>query len=130
MAESRTKLTPAQKIEKARQSLDDLNRGEVNPQGFAQDVVWHGVLVGELRGRDAVAAGVAKQRTGFDEFRAEPHAILADDEHTVALVNLKVRAGGKDINAQQVIVLHTNDQGQISEMWSMLDADALKQLGR
>ena len=130
MAETRTTVTPEQKIEIAREALDNLNRGEVNPEALAADVVWHGALVGEQRGRDAVVAALKKQRAGFEEFRAEPHAILADADHTVALVNLAVRTGGKAVTAQQVIVVHSNDQGQINEMWTMLDADALKQIGR
>lgn len=130
MAEARTTLTPAQKIEKARTALEDLNRGQVNPEGFTPDAVMHGVLLGELKGRDAIIAAFKKQREGYEEFRSDPHAILADDEHTVALVNLKIRRDGQEINAQQVIVVHTNDQGQISELWTMLDADTLKKFGR
>lgn len=130
MAETTTKVTPEQKIEKARKALEDLNRGEVNPEALAPDVIWHGVFIGEQRGRDAVVAALKKQRAAFEKFQAEPHAILADAEHTIALVNLTVRTAGKDIAAQQVIVVHSNDQGQISEMWTMLDADAVKQLGR
>ena len=130
MAETRTTVTPEQKIEIARKALEDLNRGEYDRDALAPDVVFHGALMGEVRGRDAVIAALEKQRTGFEEFRADPHAILADDEHTVALVNLTIRTGGKSVTAQQVIVVHSNDQGQLSEMWTMLDAEALKQIGR
>lgn len=130
MAETSTRVTSAQKVEKARKALEDLNRGEINPEGFTEDAVFHGVLLGELRGRDAIISALKKQRQDFDEFRQEPHAILADEEHTVALVNLTTRKGGQEIKAQQVIVVHSNDQGQIREVWTMFDADTMKKLAR
>ena len=130
MAETRTTLTPTEKIEKAREAVDDMNRGKVNPDGFTADAVMHGALLGELHGRDAIVAAFKKQREAFDKFHAEPHAILADDDHTVALVNLTIGRQGQEINAQQVIVVHTNDQGQMSELWTMIDAEAVKKLGR
>jgi len=130
MAEAKTTLTPAQKVEKARKALEDLNRGEVNPEAFAEDAVLHGVLVGDLRGRDAIVSALEKQRASYDEFRQEPHAILADEDHTVALVNVTMRRGGQEIKAQQVLVVHANDQGQIREVWAMFDPDATKKLAR
>jgi limonene-1,2-epoxide hydrolase len=130
MAETRTKATPAQKVEQARRALEDLNRGEVNPDGIAEDAVFHGVLLGDVRGRDAIVSALKKQRLDYDEFRQEPHAILADGEHTVALVNLTTRKGGQEIKAQQVIVVHDNDQGQMQEIWTMFDADTMKKLAR
>ena len=97
MAEARTKLTPQQKIEMARKALDEGSRGNVNPEGFARDAVMRGSLVPEVRGRDAVVAALKKAPTMFEEFRQEPHAILADNDHVVALINLKVKSRGRTI---------------------------------
>lgn len=130
MAETRTRLTPAQKVEQARRALEDLNRGELNPDGIAEDAVFHGALLGDVRGRDAIVAALKKQRQAYDEFHQEPHSILADAEHTVALVNLTTRKGGEEIKAQQVIVVHDNDQGQMQEIWTMFDADTMRKLAR
>jgi ketosteroid isomerase-like protein len=128
MADARTKLTPEQKIDLARRTLEAGNRGEVNPEGFAPDVVLRGSLAGELRGRDAVVAALKQQQRVFEEFRQEPHAILADDDHIVALINLKIKKQGQAIEAQQVMVVHTNDQGQITEIWGMVEPEALKRI--
>ena len=130
MAETRTRVTPAQKIERAREALEQLQRGEVNPDGIAEDAAFHGVLLGDVRGRDAIVSGLKKQRQEYDEFRLEPHAILADDEHTIALVNLTMRKGAQEVKGQQVIVVHSNDQGQIREVWTMLDPETTKKLAR
>jgi ketosteroid isomerase-like protein len=128
MAEARTKLTPQQKIEMARKALADSNRGEVNPEGFAPDAVMRGSLVPEVRGRDAVVAALKKAPSVFEEFRQEPHAILADNDHVVALINLTVKSRGKTVKGQQVLVVHTNDRGQITEMWGMIEPEALKRI--
>ncbi|HEV2013061.1 MAG TPA: nuclear transport factor 2 family protein [Candidatus Dormibacteraeota bacterium] len=128
MAESGTKLTREQKIEMARKAIEAGSRGEVNPEGFAPDAVMRGSLVGELRGRDAIVGALKKTPTLFEEFRQEPHAILADDDHVIALINLKIKKQGQVIDAQQVLVVHTNDQGQITEIWGMVEPEALKQI--
>ena len=128
MADAGTKLTPQQKIEMARKALEDGNRGNVNPEGFAPNAVMRGSLVPEVRGRDAVVAALKKAPTMFEEFHQEAHAILADNDHVVALINLRVKARGKTVEAQQVLVVHINDQGQITEMWGMIEPEALKRI--
>ncbi|MDQ6714278.1 MAG: nuclear transport factor 2 family protein [Candidatus Dormibacteraeota bacterium] len=128
MAEARTKLTPQQKVEMARKAIEDGSRGNVNPEGFAPDAVMRGSLVPEVRGRDAVVAALKKTPTMFEEFRQDPHAILADNDHVVALINLKVKSRGRTIEGQQVLVVHTNDQGQITEMWGMIEPETLKRI--
>jgi len=128
MADAGTKLTPQQKIEMARKAIEGTSRGEVNPEGFSGNAVMRGSLMGEIRGRDAVVAALKKVPAMFEEFRQEPHAILADNEHVVALINLKVKSRGKTVEAQQVMVVHTNDQGQVTELWAMIEPEALKQI--
>ena len=130
MAEAATKLTPQQKIEMARKAIDGISRGDVNPERFSRDAVMRGSLLGEVRGRDAVVAALKKMPTMFEEFRQEPHAILADNDHVVALINLKVKSGGQTIEAQQVLVVHSTDQGEVTELWSMIEPEALKQIQR
>lgn len=128
MADTGTTLTPEQKIAMARKALDDANRGNVNPEGFAPDAVMRGSLVPEVKGRDAVVAALKKAPQQFEEFRQEPHAILADKDHVVALINLKVKSRGQTVETQQVLVVHTNDQGQITEMWGMIEPEGLKRI--
>jgi ketosteroid isomerase-like protein len=128
MADAPTTMTPQQKIEMARKAIEDANRGNVNPEGFAPDAVMRGSLVPEVRGKDAVVAALKKVPSNFEEFRQEPHAILADNDHVVALINLKVKTRGRTVEGQQVLVVHTNDQGQITEMWGMIEPEALKRI--
>jgi hypothetical protein len=130
MAETGTKLTAAQKIEKARKALDDLNRGEVDPETYSPDAAFHGFLLGELKGRDAIVSGL-KKNSQSDDFRGvETHDVLANDDHVVALITLKARRNGEDLNARQAVIIHANDQGQVTEQWVFPDPASLKQLGR
>ncbi|HEY9288790.1 MAG TPA: nuclear transport factor 2 family protein [Candidatus Dormibacteraeota bacterium] len=130
MAETGTKLTAAQKIEKARKALDDLNRREVDPETYSPDAEFHGFLLGELKGRDAIVSGL-KKMSQTDDFRGlETHDVLANDEHVIALITLKARRNGEDVDARQALIIHANDQGQITEQWVFPDPASLKQLGR
>ena len=130
MAETGTKLTAAQKIEKARKALDDLNRRDVDPETYSPDAKFHGFLLGELTGRDAIVSGL-KKMSQTDDFRGlETHDVLANDEHVVALITLKARRNGEDVDARQALIIHAHDQGQVTEEWVFPDPASLKQLGR
>lgn len=129
MADSATKLTVAQKIGKARKALEDLNRGEVDPETYSEDAKFHGVLLGELSGRDDIV-GSLKNMSQHDFRGVDTHAVVGDDDHLVGLITLKMRRDGRDVDLRQAIILHANDQGQITEQWIYPDPAALKQLGR
>ena len=129
MAETGTKLTAAQKIEKARKALEDLNRGQVDPETYSPDAKFHGVLLGELTGRDAIV-GSLKNMSQADFRGVDTHTVVGDDDHLVGLITLKLRRNGQDVDLRQAIIMHANDQGQITEQWIFPDPAALKQLGR
>ncbi len=129
MAEARTKLTPQQKVDLARKAYDEINRGNVDAGNYAPDAVWHSVIWGEIRGADAIRSALRKQRDALDDIKLEPHAILADDDHVVALLNMTVRAKGQTLEVKLVQVAHVNDQGQIVELWGTGgDPEPLKKL--
>ncbi|HVS04939.1 MAG TPA: nuclear transport factor 2 family protein [Candidatus Dormibacteraeota bacterium] len=117
MADARTKLTPQQKIDLARKAYEEVNRGNAQAGNYAPDAVWHSVIWGDIRGADAIRATLQKQREALDDLKLEPHAILADDDHVVALLNMTMRLKGQTIQEKLVQVAHINDQGQIVELW-------------
>ena len=59
----------------------------------------------------------------FGEIAAEAsidqdmHAILADDEHVVALINSKATRGDKTLESQLVFIFHATD-GKVSDVWT------------
>jgi uncharacterized protein len=89
---------------------------------FADDVVWHvggrSQLAGEYRGRDAVFAFFGKiMEVTEGSFRLDVHAILADDEHAVALVFGTASRGGRSITDVAAHVFHLHD-GKVTEYWN------------
>jgi ketosteroid isomerase-like protein len=88
---------------------------------FSDDLVWHvpgqSEFAGDYNGVDNVLEYFGKL-VGASEgtFSAEPHAILADDEHGIGLHTDTATRGGKNLNAHEVLVFHIKD-GKITEGW-------------
>ena len=88
---------------------------------FAEDIEWHEAghhqLSGDYHGRDAVFGFLGKlMEVTEGTFRADVHAVLADDEHGVALMYLSASKGGRSIEINDVHVVHMRD-GKIVEFW-------------
>jgi uncharacterized protein len=88
---------------------------------FAEDIVWHmggrSQLAGEYRGRDAVFAFFGKlMELTEGSFHLDVHAILADDEHAVALTSGTASRAGKTITDNAAHVFHMRD-GRVAEYW-------------
>ena len=87
---------------------------------MADDVVWHasgaGVISGDFAGKEAVFGSFARIPQETDSFSQEIHAIVADDDHTIALVNATATRRGKTVTLAQVLVFHLED-GKAKEVW-------------
>jgi uncharacterized protein len=89
---------------------------------FAEDLVWHDAgrnqTSGDYHGRDAVYGffGKLMEVTG-GTFRADVHAVLADDEHGVALVVLSASRDGRSVEVNEAHVFHLRD-GKVIEFWN------------
>ena len=89
---------------------------------FAEDLLWHdggrNQLAGEYRGRDAVFGLFGKlMEVTEGTFRADLHAVLADDEHAVALVAIAASRGGRSVEVNEAHVFHMRD-GKVAEFWN------------
>jgi ketosteroid isomerase-like protein len=61
---------------------------------------------------------------GLTAMRAEPHEILASDDHVVALMNMHMERGEKKYVSHEVHVWHVVD-GKATEVWvTSQDPDA------
>lgn len=93
---------------------------EVHP-----DAVWHMIghnpLSGTYRGRDATFALFQREfQLAGGTFRPQLQDVLANDEHTVALLHATASREGKELDMDYVIVFQIRD-GQITEarvLWS------------
>ena len=97
------------------------------------DVVVHvsgnSSIAGDHRGIDAIKElfGRYMQALG-DDPKVETHAILADDEHGVALQSVSARKGDREAEIKTANIYHFRD-GKISELWTVdLDQRAADEL--
>jgi uncharacterized protein len=88
---------------------------------FADDIVWHAPgrneIAGTFRGKDEVFANLQKnmELTG-GTFRLDIHALVADDEHAVALLRARAEREGKALDDNTVQVFHI-ENGKLTESW-------------
>ena len=98
--------------------LDMAKMGEL----FADDVTWHrggrNKWSGDYVGPDAIVqmmSGLTEDAT----IENTPHAILADDDHVVALINTSQTRNGMSFSGEGLVVFHVSD-GRINEAWTIL----------
>jgi uncharacterized protein len=90
---------------------------------FAEDLLWHepgqNQLSGDHRGREAVYGLLSKlMEVTEGSLRVELDAVVADDEHAVALVVLTASRGGQSVQVNAAQVFHMRD-GRVAEFWSL-----------
>jgi ketosteroid isomerase-like protein len=88
---------------------------------FSDDIVWHSPgrheLAGTFRGKDEVFANLQKNMELTNgTFRLDIHALVADDEHAVALLRARAEREGKTLDDNTVQVFHIKD-GKVTESW-------------
>lgn len=95
---------------------------------FTEDAVWHSggknKWTGDYEGIESIL-GFFGAIAGEAAIENELHAVLADDDHAVALVNSTITRGDESLAAQQIFIFHSND-GIASEAWATaVDQSAL-----
>jgi uncharacterized protein len=88
---------------------------------FAEDVVWHvggrNQLARDYHGRDEVYRFFGELfEITEGTFHIDLHAVFADDEHGVALVDLTASRGGRSAQTNEAHVFHLRD-GVVTEFW-------------
>jgi ketosteroid isomerase-like protein len=100
-------------------------RGDIDALGklFAEDVVWHppgrNPLSGTYEGRDTTFASFAREAELCDEtYAVEVHDVLANDEHTVALLHATASRGDRRLAQNYALVFHIR-AGKVAEAWEL-----------
>lgn len=87
---------------------------------FADDATWHSAgdnpLAGDFEGKQEVFANFARVQELTDTLEQEIHDVLANDDHAVALVNVRASRGGKSLDGNQVFVFHIEDE-KVKSVW-------------
>lgn len=87
---------------------------------FADDATWHAAgdnpLAGDFSGKQEVFSNFARVRELSDTFEQDVHDVLANDDHAVALVKVRATRNGRNLDDNQVIVFHIEDQ-KVTSAW-------------
>lgn len=110
----------------AREMTDALGRGDMQAlMGFlADDVIWH--EIGRAEPRRGIA-GLRESAPGGGatdyEITGVLHDVVANDDHTIALVDATATRGGKTLKYRTAEIFHIRD-GKIAERWAFSDDTA------
>jgi ketosteroid isomerase-like protein len=104
--------------------LDAFNRGDMGAiDGFlADDVVWHEIGRAEPRRGKAELAAAGPDAADY-EITATVHDVVANDDHSIALVDAIVTRGGKTFSYRTAEICHIRD-GKVTERWAFSDDTA------
>jgi ketosteroid isomerase-like protein len=105
-----------------RETLDALNRGDLQAlaERIADDVVWHEIGSSEpVRGKQGLADRAA-QMPQDGSINVVVHDVVANDEHTIALVEATAAMGGQSLVYRTAEIFHIKD-GKITERWAFSD---------
>jgi len=102
-----------------RQALTAFNQGDFEQFAAmtADDVNWYEVGASEpIHGKEAIFASMGSGGRDFT-IEAEVHDVVANDDHTLALINATATKGDQTLHYQTVEILHFRD-GKVTDRWS------------
>jgi ketosteroid isomerase-like protein len=108
-----------------RRSLESLNSGDVQAlvDLLDDDVEWHEIGRAEpIRGKAALAQRFAGELTDA-QFTGRIHDVVANDEHTIALVETTATRGGRSLTYRTAEIAHVRD-GKVTARWAFSDDTA------
>jgi ketosteroid isomerase-like protein len=112
-----------------RQALTAFNQGDFDQFAamIADDVNWYEIGASEpIHGKDAVFESLGSGGRDF-VIEAEVHDVVANDDHTLALINATGKRGDQTLRYQTVEILHFRD-GKVTDRWSFgSDTQAIKE---
>ena len=112
-----------------REALNAFNQGDFEQFAamMADDINWYEVGASEpVRGKEAVFSSMGSGGQEF-EIEAEVHDVVANDDHTLALINATGKRGDQTLHYQTVEILHFRD-GKVTDRWSFAnDAQAVRE---
>jgi ketosteroid isomerase-like protein len=108
-----------------RKALDSLNSGDMETMNslLADDVEWHEIGRAEARhGKAALGAAMAAGGADY-KITGKLHDVVANDDHTVALIEATATRGGRTLTYRVAEIYHIKD-GKVTERWAFSDDTA------
>lgn len=86
---------------------------------LADDVVWHQIGGDTLHGKQSVIDSMS----GIEDvdFSLDLHDVVANDDHTIALMEVSIGSGDEAFSYRTAEIYHINDDGKIEERWTFSD---------
>jgi ketosteroid isomerase-like protein len=109
----------------ARKIDEAFSRGDMQAlDGYiADDVIWHEIGRAEPRRGKAALRESSGAAMGDYQITARMHDVVANDDHTVVLVEATATRGGKTFTYRTAEIYHVKD-GKIAERWAFSDDTA------
>jgi ketosteroid isomerase-like protein len=106
-----------------RRSLEALNSG--NTQALVEmlddDVEWHEIGRSEpFRGKAAMAERWSSGGEEDFDITGELHDVVANDDHTIALVQATAKRNGRTFTYRTAEIMHVRD-GKVTARWAFSD---------
>jgi len=108
-----------------KRSLEALNSGDMQAlvSLLDDDVEWHEIGRAEpIRGKAALVARISGELTGAT-FTGKIHDVVANDQHTIALVETTATRGGRSLTYRTAEITHVRD-GKVTARWAFSDDTA------
>lgn len=88
---------------------------------LADDIVWHEIgNPNAVRGKAALAEHFTGAGAPDYTIKGELHDVIANDDHTIALVSATATRGDKTLTYKVAEIYHVKD-GKIAERWAFSD---------
>lgn len=107
-----------------REAISNMSEGEIEALAavVAENIEYHQIGAPAIEGRAALVESM--EGFGDMDFQLEVHDVLANDDHTVALLEVTVKAGDQEFGYRTAEIYHIED-GQITERWAFSDDTAV-----
>jgi len=104
-----------------RKAAENLSDPEQMLNALDDNVEWHEIGNPEpLRGKEAVVKRWTSGDLGSYQIDAKLHDVVANDEHTIALMENTVTRGDKSLTYRTAEIMHIRD-GKVTARWAFSD---------
>ena len=106
----------------ARRAMDDVNNGDIMSlvDILDDDVEWHEIGRDEpIRGKAALGERFMGEASEID-FKGKVHDVVANDDHTIALLETTATRGGRSLTYRTAEIMHIRD-GKVTARWAFSD---------
>jgi ketosteroid isomerase-like protein len=108
----------------ARKMDEALNRGDMRAleEFVADDIIWHEIGRAEPRRGKAALRDAGGPAADY-QIKGKLHDVVANDDHTIALVEATATRGGRTLTYRTAEIYHIKG-GKIVERWAFSDDTA------